>query len=432
MQTLPKQFQYFNSLNNLIQKEDKLLLAVSGGVDSVVMTELISNLGIDFAIAHCNYDLRGGESHKDEELVKTVAHRKGVTLHTKKITIGEGAIQLEARNARYEWFSKLSKKIGYTKIATAHHQNDSLETTLMNLSRGTGVKGLAGIAAQNGKIIRPILFATKQDIYHYAKVHSLLWREDASNNKLDYDRNKIRHQVIPHLEKLNPSLINTYSRTKERLELMQKLIEKKLKDIEGRHYNSQNGEFQLDWVCDQSDLLVLAEFLNRFGFNYQTARAIFAARGKSGKQFLGLSYEVLMDRSSFFLKPFSKELTVPDLVVQQAGIYAFGDRKILIEGCANWDKPLDQGKNIALLDHSKVSFPLKIRSWNSGDSFVPLGMKGTKKVSDYLIDKKVPVAEKEKILVVEINGEIAWLVGYRISELFKAQRGQDVLSLHIF
>lgn len=418
---LQKQFHKFIQLNHLIKEGEKVLLAVSGGLDSMVMLELFHHSSYQFAVAHCNFGLREEESDSDEDFVTQWTKERGVECFVKKVNIEGNSIQLEAREKRYKWFDELCVEKGFSRIATAHHLNDSLETTLLNLSRGTGIKGLAGIPVQNDKIIRPLLFASRDEISVFAIDHNIQWREDASNAKVEYDRNKVRLEVIPKISELNNSLENTFKYTKERLDLTSDLVKNYSISILEQHFDKNENELHLGWVHQNFHVLILNEILSRYGFNYVSVKGVYEAIGKSGKVFESDAWKVVMDRESLFIRKRQAQ-DIGEVVIASEGVFEFGNEKLRVEilaietGESNWK---GGNEHIGVFDRSKLTFPLKLRKWEQGDIFQPLGMKGRKKVSDLLVDLKIPLAKKEKILVLESEGEIVWVVGYRISDNFK-------------
>lgn len=433
MHSLQKQFHDFISNKDLLTEEDCTLVAVSGGLDSMVLADLFLKANLSFAVAHCNFDLRGDESDGDEVLVKRWCEGNGVSLHRKRFELGKGSIQLNARNARYEWFDALCDENKYQKLATAHHLNDSLETTLINLSRGTGIKGIAGIKPRSETTIRPLLFARKSQLEAYAKETSLEWREDSSNSKSDYDRNIIRLHVIPKLEELNPSLTSTFSATSERLALAAQVVSEKVKAIKKQFLSKSGKHLELDvsWTEGNSDLLILSEILSEFGFNYTTCKEVYGALGKPGKVFSSTGFELSIDRKSIFITPVS-DASSEGLIIdgygdfkQERGVLSV---KSIEKNAVNFEGP----SSTSYLDEDKITFPLTLRSWRQGDKFQPLGMKGSKKVSDYLIDMKVPLAIKNDVLVLLSGDEIVWLVDYQISDKFKiSSETESVLRLSL-
>lgn len=433
MHSLQKQFHEFVNAKELLHDADRLLLAVSGGLDSIVMADLFAKSSWNFGIAHCNFQLRGQESDEDEVFVKKWAGERGIEVHTRSFDLGEGSTQLNARNARYDWFEELCSENYYSKTATAHHLNDSLETLLINLSRGTGVKGISGIGAKNGSIIRPLLFTTREGLRRYAVENSLEWREDSSNAKTDYDRNRIRHVVIPEMEKLNPSLAETFKSTSERLSLASEILQERVVAV--RELNlvvkESETELKLDWLQKQTDFLILSEILSEFGFNYKTTKEIFGAIGKSGKQFYAEDRILTIDRNSLFIKNLSISVD-EEFKIEGVGNFQHRDKTFQISIVEKDEVNLKDNRGKAYLDADIVDFPLKIRRWIEGDRFTPLGLNGTKKVSDYLIDAKVPLARKDQVRVLLAGEEIAWLIDYQISEVFKiTDRTKKVLMISL-
>ena len=430
MQSLQKQFHDFIHAHHLVKKSEKVLLAVSGGLDSMVMANLFLEEKIPFAVAHCNFGLRGDESEGDEAFVLDWADKNNVNCHVKAFEIEGGSIQLEARNSRYQWFGELAAEHGYDKVATAHHLNDSLETILINLSRGTGIKGIAGIPIKGANTIRPLLFAEKQRLHDYAMDHELEWREDSSNAKSDYDRNLLRHDVVPELLKLNPSLFRSFGLTVERLTYASEIVSRKVDEIKGKYLKEEQSGYRLDlsWIRESSDELILSELLSSFGVNYPTAKEIFEARGKSGKSFPINHWLITMDRNTIFI---DKDEVSPnsDLVVNSPGEYNLDIGKLVVEQASKSDISFWE-LHVGYFDAEKLNFPFEVRRWREGDRFQPLGMTGMKKVSDYLIDEKVPLASKKNMMVIESVNGIAWLVGRRISEAFKiSEETGDIIKI---
>ena len=432
MYELQKQFHKFLTHYRLIEDGDKVLLAVSGGLDSMVMANLFLNSDIEMAVAHCNFGLRGAESEADEQFVKEWASKNGIECYTKHLAIKSSSIQLEARRKRYEWFIKLAADAGCQKISTAHHLNDSLETSLLNFTRGTGVRGLAGVPMKNGNIIRPLLHFSKEQLAFYAGKNRLAWREDGSNQKSDYDRNKLRLKVIPLLKELNKSLEDTFRPTAERLEYASELLQERANEIYSNHFNEMEQSLALDWITKPSHLLLLNEILAPYGFNYKTVREVFDAVGNSGKTFETGNWSLFMDRNKLYLKTIDTEMIQPVIVTGQ-GKYSVGEKDLLVDLLHpghSVQELISKDLNTATFDASKVTWPLTVRRWQHGDALQPIGMLGKKKVSDLLIDLKVPLAKKAEVLIVESAGEIAWVVGYRISDNFKmSKETSEVVSL---
>ena len=398
----------------------------------MVMARLFLDEGIPVSLAHCNFGLRGDESDADEAFVMKWADNHHINCFVKAFDLGSGSIQLKARNARYEWFSELLLEYNFNKIATAHHLNDSLETVLINLSRGTGIRGLTGISMHNDKVVRPLLFASKEALHTYAMDLGVEWREDSSNQKTDYDRNLIRHEVTPVLMKLNPSLFQTFSLTSERVNHANAIVNLKVEEIVNQylHQEKDGWKLDLDWISNGSDELVLAEVLSSFGVNYVTAKEIFEARGKSGKSFPVENWLITMDRSTIYFDP-NDDLDFDELVIDSEGEYKVGERIFEISKIDKADVQFNSEYE-GFFDLKSLKFPIRIRPWREGDRFQPIGMKGNKKVSAFLIDEKIPVSKKKEILILESNGEIAWVVGHRIANPFKITgQTKQVLSVTV-
>ena len=430
---LKKLLSYFKR-ENLFAPSDKILLTVSGGVDSVVMCQLFYEAGLKFGIAHCNFQLRGTESDEDEKFVNQLAIRYKVPFYTKRFDTTAFAesknvsIQMAARELRYIWFEEIRKKEKYKFIATAHHQDDSIETFFINLIRGTGITGLHGILPKQGNIIRPLLFATKNKIIEFSVIAKLRYREDSSNTSDKYMRNKIRHQIIPVLKEINPSLETTINDTIQRLKNVEQIYysqinfyrgiamgkEKKYEIIPKRHIGMLN---QLETY--------LYEFLKPYNFNLSTVKEIILGRsGVSGKQFFSSTHRLIIDREKLIIdKKSDVQRPMSDFISpikKNQKEIVFDETKLnfkTITKPANYK--LQTTNYIASIDFDKLVFPLDIRKWQKGDSFYPLGMKGKKKLSDFFIDNKVPLNQKENIWLLTSAGEIVWIIGMRIDERFK-------------
>ena len=416
----------FVTAENLFSHEDKLLLAVSGGIDSMVMSQLFLNAGIAFSIAHVNYNLRGAQSTGDRDFVVAWAKENGVEIHVREVEQAEyeskDSIQMKAREIRYDFFGQLCEEHGYTKLATAHHIDDSFETVLLNLVKGTGPKGMRGIPFRNGYIIRPMMFAYRQQILGYAEAYGIKWREDPSNSKTEYQRNIVRHKVTDVLKEINPSLQDTFKDTLVRMNGAAELLEATKNSILEEHLKVDEFALSLKttWIVsgDQS-LLLLSEIMSDYGLNFRQSRDMMRCilEKESGKMFETPNYTLNVDRDSVviaerkFLSSNSILINVDDNNVQ------VGSRAIRLEVL---DEPIfGMVPDMAYLDMDKVNWPLEVRPWKEGDKFVPIGMKGKKMVSDFMIDTKIPVSLKRDVLVLTSGGEIAWVMGHRISEKFK-------------
>ncbi|GCC51734.1 tRNA lysidine(34) synthetase TilS [Chryseotalea sanaruensis] len=421
-----KQFISHLSDKHNIQAPAKVLLAVSGGLDSMVMLELFHQSGFSVGIAHVNFELRGEESDGDEALVKNVCQQKNIpffTTHffTKDYANEKGiSVQMAARELRYKWFESLAEEHNYEWIATAHHLNDSIETAVFNWTNAASLAGLCGIAAQHGKIIRPLLFARRKELEDFAKENSVIWREDSSNDSDVYKRNFIRHQIIPKLKELNPSLESSFMRGQRKLQGELSFLNHALQQWKNQFVSIQNDVVNIDkkgFNEIDAAAIILYKVAEPFGFNFDVCEEVLQAlHEQSGKRFLSNSYQMIVDRSKLLI---SKQVDELDAVlIERDQTDAF---------LGNWHLKIRVGTkqvpindlNVAMLDFARLQFPLKWRQWQAGDTFYPLGMKGSKKVSDLLIDNKVSLVDKTKVTVLTSGEEIIWVVGHRLDERFK-------------
>jgi len=423
-----KSFENFSKKHSLFTQNDKILLAVSGGIDSMVMLDLFKNSNLQVGIVHCNFQLRDKDSDHDELFVTNEAQRLGVDCYSKKfetkVYSRENAvsIQMAARELRYTWFEELRQKKRYKLVATAHNLDDSLETVLFNLTKGTGIAGLKGIPIKTGNIIRPLLFAQKQEIVNYANENGLKWRTDISNIDNKYARNLIRNKVLPVLKEINPKILDTFSNTIDKINAVSSIfvqwIERMRNDVvENRGEDIFIAKSKiLDWEIYAREL-ILFEIIRLYGFNYDQAKNVCASIDEIGKLFISETHHLNIDRDLIIISKISEINTriiieKGDQLIELNGfniVMEIHDKKINIEPDAN----------VAYLDLDDLVFPLVIRNWTEGDSFVPLGMKGEKKLSDFMIDEKIPLNLKSRVLVVTSAGNIVWIVGHRINDRYK-------------
>jgi len=428
-------------------RNEPCLLAVSGGIDSVVMTHLFYKAGFSVVVAHCNFSLRGEESDGDESFVHQLAEAYGFTFVTKKFDTKMFAeersvsTQMAARELRYNWFEEVRKSYHLHWIATAHHINDSLETSLLNLVRGTGISGLHGISVKNNFVIRPLLFTTREQIMDYATAHNLNWREDRSNDSDDYKRNLIRHKVIPVFKEMNPSLESTFVFSSERLKSADYLLREYLDSWKKEVLQVENEliRISINRITSGSEPIYrLWTILQDFGFTYSQARQVGNnLYGISGRGFSSSTYSLLIDREELILKPKVHADNADYILVSEPDTtVVLHDYSIVFSKTLYINEVIiHKDKQYAYIDADKLIFPLTIRKWSAGDYFMPFGMNGKKKkVSDLLIDLKLDLFKKDNIyILVNGNGEIIWVIGTRSDERYRIQDFTDnviAVSLH--
>ena len=417
--------------NNLMLPQESILLGVSGGVDSMVMLYLFQKAGFKIAVAHCNFGLRGDESNGDEQFVKHYCLINGLVCHSIRFDTNGYAsenklsTQVAARELRYAYFDEVCSEHKYNRIAIAHNLNDVAETVLLNLTRGTGVKGLAGIKAQNGNVIRPLLFATRVEIEEFASKHNINFREDSTNSKVKYKRNFIRHRIMPELRTLNPSVDRAIADTANHLQEAVWLVEEQLDRIRHSVVSSRNGDilFSIESLKkERASRFFLVEELGPFGFSPSMASAVInLLDAEPGKQIESASHIIYRDRDFLILAPV--KVKDADTALIDAGTTAIKKPiRLKIETLINDGHiELSRDPDVALLDNNKLSFPLILRPWQPGDKFIPFGMTGFKKISDFLIDIKVPKHHKNNIYVLVSGNDIVWVVGYRVDNRYRIE-----------
>jgi len=412
------QKKFIRNLSEISTQTDRFLLAVSGGIDSMVMCDFFLKSGRKFAIAHCNFSLRGDESDGDEKLVAAFAKKHDIPFFVKTFPTQKHAddkkigIQEAARNLRYNWFKELIQTTDYQLVATAHHLNDSAETLLLNLTKGTGLSGLHGIPKRRKNIIRPLLNFSKEELKTYAKKHEINYREDSSNASNKYQRNLIRNSVIPLLKKVNPSFEKTMEGNINRLsateEIFSFFIEKiKLEILQKEDEIWKISKTKLSQLPRPASILF--EVLVPLNFNFEQCENIIEIADKeSGKIFNTSTHQLLIDRDFFFVRPFSERKKIKSSLHQNK-TKLISDLKIKISSETIGKQPFEIPKtnDVALLDFSKLTFPLSIENWEAGDKFQPFGMGGkSQKLKNFFSNQKLNLFEKEKVLVVKSNGEI--------------------------
>lgn len=422
-----ERFKKFIESEKLIPEGSRILLAVSGGVDSMVMCDLFKKSGFDLEVAHCNFNLRGDESDADEKLVKRFCLDFGIKFHSIRFDTemvaknAKKGIQETARKLRYQWFEEVMESNSLELLATAHHKEDSVETMLFNFSRGSGIDGLKGIESKRDQIIRPLLFAIKSEILRYAQKNQIPYREDASNKSLKYSRNKIRHRVIPELKEVNSSLVETlYTKSKifkEGSDLIQKTILAELKKT--LIFEGDSEKFPLSHLKDSSyPRLLLWNWLEKKGFTSAMIEEVSKIiDSQTGKKIENDEYSLFVNRDYLELMP-NKTLVLTsksyNSIEELKNDSLF---KVEIKNYDELDISIDPA--FAYLDMDKIVFPLLMREWQAGDRFVPFGRKKEEKVKEFLTHQKVSSSHKSNFKVLISEDKIMWLIGLRIDDRFK-------------
>ncbi|PRX46412.1 tRNA lysidine(34) synthetase TilS [Salegentibacter salegens] len=413
----------------------KLLLAVSGGVDSVVLAHLCKTAKLDFALAHCNFNLRDEESDADEDFVTDLAKKLKVKLFVENFDTEQYAkdnglsIQMAARDLRYEWFEELRLKHQFDYTLTAHHANDSLETFFINLLRGAGLEGLSGINSDSNKIIRPLLNFSRKEIAAFAEENNISWREDSTNASTKYLRNKIRHELVPILEDLNPQFLETFLKTQSHLKENEELVE----DYMSLLYPKIIGKTKYGYSLDINYLkkvpntsAILYQLLKSFGFTeWNDVYNLMDAQ--PGKMVFSASHRLIKDREHLLLTEIDrtenktyKIAKDEDFAMLPMGTFSFSEVKEIKE----------KTPNCIYVDPQKLDYPLTVRKRQEGDLFYPFGMKGKKKLSDFFKDKKLSLPEKENSWLLCSGDKIVWVINQRADRRFSiTSPGQKIIKI---
>ena len=417
-------FQNYIEQNHLINKGDRILVALSGGVDSMVLAELLRRCGYNITFAHCNFHLRGKESDGDEQFVREYSERVGVKLFVRQfdtleyVETQKVSVEMAARELRYAWFNDMINASGQL-LALAHHADDQIETFFINLMRGSGIKGLKAMQPRNGLYIRPLLWASREEIRQFAIENGIQWREDSTNNDTVYLRNKIRHDLMPVFDSIKPEarekILESVNHLASENQLYRELLKEKLSQIEtvdGVLHRIDKQQF----ACKDAERYVptlLFEWLRDFGFSFSQCESILASLdSEPGKEFYSANYQLVIEKDTIDIFPIelTDNLLTPGLSYSKQSVRTTHALSLLIT-----DNP-----NIAQLDFDKLKFPLRVRHWWHGDRFHPLGLKGTKLVSDFFNDNGFTTFQKRNTqIITDSEGEIVWIVGHRIDDRFK-------------
>lgn len=430
-------FKAFIQQEALAAERDRILLGVSGGLDSVAMAHLFHRSGYTFGLAHCHFGLRGEEADADAAFVKELAEQLSVpfyqtTFDTSKYANEHGtSIQMAARELRYDWFEVCRQAQNYNWVAVGSHSNDATETLLINLVRGTGLAGLHGITPKKDKIIRPLLFAQRDELHRWAQQEGISWREDSSNASNDYWRNRIRNQVIPELKKLNPRLDHSMQanicRFRDTETIFQQAIERARKQC--MREEGQSTIIELESLKSLQPIhTYLFELLRPFGFQNPVVSEITAALDRqAGTRFFSASHQLTKDRDTLIITLRQEEELQPVFITAETQEIQSPVALTFAKAAAGIT--IEHDPNTAYLDLDRLTFPLTLRRWKAGDSFQPLGMKGSKKISDFLIDQKVPLPHKKEVLLLCSGNAIVYVLGHRPDERFKV--GDHTKNIYI-
>ncbi len=424
-----RKFKSYIENEILFEKSHKLLIGVSGGADSVVLASLVNRLENPFALAHCNFNLRGADSDADEAFVRDMARQLGVkcfvtSFPTKEYAAEKGiSIEMAARELRYAWFEQIRAQKGFDYILVGHHLDDVLETFMLNLSRGTGIRGLSGISNKAGRIVRPLLFARRIEVEKYAFENELDYRFDKSNDDTGIKRNKVRHELIPLFEKLNPSFRKSLQKTIDNLNETETVYVQKVDEIRNKVVSSDNNWVKIDVEelrKHQPVKTYLYEILSVYGFNPDVAAEIHEAiDAQPGLKFYSPNYRLVSGRNELIITAIEANTNkVFYISEEQQKISEPLSMNFHIEAYTA-DYAIPRQAHTAVLDFDELSFPIILRKWNQGEYFRPLGMSGLKKISDFFIDEKLSIPEKENTWILYSGNKVVWIVGRRIDDRFK-------------
>ncbi len=443
---IKNRFQTHIQEKNLFRKEDLLILAVSGGVDSMVLTELCRLSGYNIVLAHCNFQLRGEESMRDQNFVKSYAELNQIPFYTVSfdtqdyIAVHKLSVQEGARQLRYQWFHELADELSNengktTYILTAHHADDQVETMMMNFFRGTGLKGLTGIPEKNGRILRPLLSFRKSELIDYATNQHISYIEDSSNLTSDYTRNLIRNEILPALEKVYPQVKENILDNADRFQSVLSLYEKTIKPVMAKiiHHRGDEIHLSIRSLFRYQNTSLIFEILHPYGFTEgQINEVIKLKDANTGSYVLSpkTKYRLIKERQKFILAPPQDETSEMLLWEQHLSLLTYAGG--ILKGTLSADQKLSDihSSDIIQLDADKIDYPLILRKWKEGDYFYPLGLGKKKKVARFMIDLKFSKTDKEKLWILESQSRIIWLIGHRLDDRFKVtEHTQSILKI---
>lgn len=410
---LMKKVKEFIEKEDLFSKQDKILVALSGGADSVALTRILITLGYHCEAAHCNFALRGEESDRDEDFVRNFCRSLNIKCHsihfeTRRYAAQQSiSIEMAARELRYNWFSKICEESDCQVVAVAHHKDDSVETMLLNLIRGTGINGLLGIRPKNGNVVRPLLCASRQEVVEYLHRMNQTYVTDSTNLEDEYTRNKIRLNLLPLMEEINPSVKDGLVKTASYLNDISKVYQQAIKESIDRIFITPEKEISIEKLMNEpAPQALLFEVLSPLGFNSTQVEEVYGSlNGQPGKRFISSQWQVVKDRDLLLIEKVKTANDKPQIIFEEV----LFTKEFVI--------PKD--KNTACFDANKFKGVISIRKWEKGDYFIPFGMKGKKLVSDFMTDSKFSLLKKEQQWVLSCNDQIAWLIGERTDNRFR-------------
>ncbi len=410
---LVKKVKEFIEKEDLFSKQDKILVALSGGADSVALTRILITLGYHCEAAHCNFELRGEESDRDEDFVRNFCRSLNIKCHsihfeTRRYAAQQSiSIEMAARELRYNWFSKICEESDCQVVAVAHHKDDSVETMLLNLIRGTGINGLLGIRPKNGNVVRPLLCASRQEVVAYLHRMNQTYVTDSTNLEDEYTRNKIRLNLLPLMEEINPSVKDGLVKTASYLNDISKVYQQAIKESIDRIFITPEKEISIEKLMNEpAPQALLFEVLSPLGFNSTQVEEVYGSlNGQPGKRFISSQWQVVKDRDLLLIEKVKTANDKPQIIFEEVLL----TKEFVI--------PKD--KNTACFDANKFKGVISIRKWEKGDYFIPFGMKGKKLVSDFMTDSKFSLLKKEQQWVLSCNDQIAWLIGERTDNRFR-------------
>lgn len=440
---MQEKFEAFVREQKLFDKNDRVLVALSGGVDSVVLATLMLRSGYTFSVAHCNFHLRGEESNRDERFVRSWAEKNKIKLFVSEFDTYEYmqqkgiSLEMAARELRYSMFKNLMTSQGFSLLATAHHADDSAETFFINLLRGTGIAGLHGILPKHDNIVRPLLFATRKDIFDFAKANNIPFVEDSTNEETQFLRNKIRHRLFPLLKDLCPNFDTVIKKDIDRLReteiVFRSVIERLRADIIEKESNI--CKINIDRLKKLHPIrILLYELLSEYGFNETDSNNVLTSLDKeSGKQFFSKTHRLLKDRNYLFITPLNADQHQERYLLNESQNMVNYPMHLIIETLEDLTfVNISKDRNIAMFDKDMLQFPLVLRHWKQGDAFVPFGMRKSKKLSDFFTSEKYSLIEKQQQWLLCSGNDIIWIVGRRTDNRFKiSEKTKTILKIEI-